>query len=504
MSSPPEAPSPQPGSPPRGGFFRRLLSTAVLFFCLLLILRVWGVQPYEVPTGSMAPALCGRHRACDCPRCGYPVVVGRHRADKGDGRVASRWYRGAACPNCGRGDLALHDFPEAEGDRVLVNRSVFAFRRPRRWEMVVFHLFGITFVKRVIGLPGEWLLIHDGDVYAAEGSEDEPPRELHLCRKDLAELKALCIPVFDNNYQPRPGGWRERWEVWPAAAGSQPLVGTELHLNPGTDGRGWQVLTYRHYDLDAQKLQPIRNEYGYNGGDHGPREAVHDFLLECDVEVKQGEGRLLFGLTDGQDELVAELPVSATAPAEEQGARLCDAEPPLRLSAAAKSAQVYRTAPGFHLRPGRSYHVELAFADRRVTLAVDGACPFPPLDLPEPAQRAAVVRPARVGAKGVAAVVRNFRLARDIHYTQGPAGAAHNGVRGEVVPLGADQYFVLGDNSPHSEDSRFWPGRGAVPAQNLLGKPFLVHLPSRAVRRGDADGPWVRQMPAWDRVRWLR
>src|SRR5262249_32848819 len=142
------------------------------------------------------------------------------------------------------------------------------------------------------------------------------------------------------------------------------------------------------------------------------------------------------------------------------------------------SAQVYRTAPTFHLRPGRRYQVTLAFADRRVTLTVDGTCPFPPVDLPEPGKRSAVVRPVRVGAKGVAAVGRDFRPSRDIHYPQGPGGAARNGVRGEVVPLGADQFFVLGDNSPHSEDSRFWrDDHGAVPAQNLLGKPFLVHLP---------------------------
>src|SRR5262249_57817080 len=130
----------------------------------------------------------------------------------------------------------------------------------------------------------------------------------------------------------------------------------------------------------------------------------------------------------------------------------------------------------------------LAFADRRVTLAVDGVCPFPPVDLPEANQRAAVIRPVRVGARGVPAVLRNFRLSRDIHYTQGPAGAARNGVRGEVVPLGADQYFVLGDNSPHSEDSRFWPDHGAVNAANFLGKPFLVHLPSRAVRPHGPNG----------------
>ena len=37
--------------------------------------------------------------------------------------------------------------------------------------------------------------------------------------------------------------------------------------------------------------------------------------------------------------------------------------------------------------------------------------------------------------------------------------------------LRRDEYFVLGDNSPNSEDSRFWPDRGVVRRQSLLGKP---------------------------------
>src|SRR5436309_11678506 len=59
------------------------------------------------------------------------------------------------------------------------------------------------------------------------------------------------------------------------------------------------------------------------------------------------------------------------------------------------------------LKAGKTYHVELAFVDRRLTLAIDGSCPFPPVDFPRAERREGVERPVKVGARGVRAVVRN-------------------------------------------------------------------------------------------------
>ena len=50
--------------------------------------------------------------------------------------------------------------------------------------------------------------------------------------------------------------------------------------------------------------------------------------------------------------------------------------------------------------------------------------------------------------------------------------------------LGPDEFFVMGDNSPRSQDSRLWPNarrhaanRHAVPRQALLGKAFFIYWP---------------------------
>ena len=46
-----------------------------------------------------------------------------------------------------------------------------------------------------------------------------------------------------------------------------------------------------------------------------------------------------------------------------------------------------------------------------------------------------------------------------------------------VVP--ADSYFVLGDNSGSSKDSRYW---GFVPKTNVLGKAILIYWPPNRIR----------------------
>jgi signal peptidase I len=390
----------------------------------------------------MAPAFLGAHRQTNCPCCGYPVIVGRHASDHGDGR----WHRDDTCPNCGAGDLHFDERPEVPGDRFLVNKTTFLWRRPSRWEAVLIALFGELFIKRLIGLPGEQVEIRDGDIYI----------DGRLARKTLPEFKQMRIPVFDNNYQPRPDGWRSRWHT---TCSPHPLAGTELRLN-GLNRAC--LVVYRHTLPSSAQSRPLGDEYGYNGN-WGTGAAVQDFMLECDVEVRQGSGILLLGIRDGRDSVLAEVAVGRKGAKLGESAGHWDAEPALH-------GEPFRHDPDIMFQPGRCYHVELAFVDRRVTLAIDGREPFDAVDLPEVIGRSPVSEPILLGARGADVVVRNFRLYRDVYYTQ----AGRNGVGGRAVRLGPGEYFVLGDNSPQSDDSRFWPERGAVPAAGLLGTPLLV------------------------------
>jgi signal peptidase I len=50
---------------------------------------------------------------------------------------------------------------------------------------------------------------------------------------------------------------------------------------------------------------------------------------------------------------------------------------------------------------------------------------------------------------------------------------------GQKIRVPKDSFFVLGDNSSSSQDSRYW---GFVPHKNILGKAMLIYWPPTRIR----------------------
>ena len=142
---------------------------------------------------------------------------------------------------------------------------------------------------------------------------------------------------------------------------------------------------------------------------------------------------------------------------------------------------------------------ESAHRQLMTLLALDGrrvmAYPYEPSDGP----LESTSRPLAIGSRGLGVELKDVRVYRDVYYGC-PVGPKGRWGLNNPVRVGGEEYFVLGDNSPISADSRTWPQGAAVPAELVLGKPFLVHFPARQIELGR----WHFQVPDPAGIRYIR
>jgi signal peptidase I len=137
------------------------------------VVRSFVYESFAIPTNAMAPTLLGDHWKSACPNCGkhaYGSLSDRrtHSAPKGFPMVCSNEFTQVfvAGPPGGGG----------EGDRITACKLL----APRRWDLIVFRYPAdpsVTYVKRLVGLPGEHLEIRDGAVWI-NGEKLEPPEAI--------------------------------------------------------------------------------------------------------------------------------------------------------------------------------------------------------------------------------------------------------------------------------------------------------------------------------------
>jgi len=430
------------------------------------------VVPCRVVGGSMAETLLGVHREVVCADCGRRFTYGA------DGpTLASR----AVCPNCGYTANDLQTSPDLDGDRLLIDRAVFSLRPPRRWEIAALRhprRANEILVKRIVGLPGESIEIRNGDVYANG----------QIQRKNLAEQHGLAILVHDADFRPTldsaiPPRWRpeRRKSGWNSAAG-----GFSHAAGPENEAIDW--LVYHHARRGAVSDSPITDICGYNQSQPRREEDVHavaDLLLCFRLANVCGRGQFCVRAADGGEPFEIRLQFDEKSPRQFQYQLYRGGEPIPGV------AGCWTTAGGEQL-------VEVSLIDQQFLLALDCrtivAWPYERSAEPSPPPT-----PLAIGVQGLEATVRSLRVYRDVYYTR-PAGFRADQTATGPVRLADDEYFVLGDNSPISDDSRTWPDRGVVAAKLLIGKP-LVAIPSVEIVpwRG-----WRFQVPNLSGIRYIQ
>ncbi|MCA9055900.1 MAG: hypothetical protein KDA75_18835 [Planctomycetaceae bacterium] len=541
--------------------FRFTVESAILLAVAVTLFRAFFAEGYMISTGSMAPSLLGYHRQVCCPSCAYRFARGA-ATDADNGTLTANASAGLGwlddwdpvttrCPNCGS---AVSDdaVPRTEGDQLMVHKHHYDWRDPARWEVAVFRnpsLQTQAYVKRTVGLPGETIEIVDGDVYA-DGV---------LQRKPLEVQQSLRVPVDDHDYQPtgEDPDWQPRWRAEQAETNWR-TDGRQFHFQ-GTPQSSVEGATsypdwvhYHHwvrsggqhhcrvplerwpddvaepgllhhqfrFDAERRELEsvgaiphsvyqdwservrsdaardalrtlyfqshqpPLTDVCAYNHPEAvAETYPVHDLMLELNVTAEQAAGQFLIALHDGCHELrctfdfdagEARLTADGEGLVHRQGSlpqAFCDGEPAV---------------------------VTMSQFDRQLLVAIDGELLFEPLLYASDSDRPPLPEhPVKFGASDGRLLISHVKLYRDVYYTASPDGLT------ESYTLGDDEFFMLGDNSPVSLDSRAWP-HPAVPRSLLIGRPFVVHLPSKPQSFQLGSREVVLRIPDFSRVRYIR
>jgi len=341
---------------------------------------------------------------------------------------------------------------------------------------------------------------------------------------------SLWSIVFDQDHlpqqQPDIAGWR------PTAPGTAWDTSQRVIRFSGLDRSGESIRLFKRADDFSAYNQPNLRDRA------GP--TVSDRRVTCLFTPLRGDGKLRLLMTKYYDEFVAELDVAAGTASLRMTSRPPQGKP--------RSVTI-GTKPVV-LEPGRPVPIELANFDYRASLALNGEeilatddhtyAPdvawlrrVTPAQLPEPV--------LEISAERLDLELRHLRVERDVYYTneslcragddregrgqRNPFCAPGNGRgRGSEVPgwgtqnnpilLRDKEYFMLGDNSPASQDSRLWwqigPHLakrkdqyqvGTVPEDQLLGRAFFVYWPSGFRREW---GLRIGLIPNAGEMRWIR
>src|SRR4051794_6000831 len=227
------AKSTQTAVPVKSHAVRETVESIVIAFVLAFLFRTFEAEAFVIPTGSMAPTLMGRHKDVVCPKCGYRYQVSASEEESEDPRRPTSDCVAGKCPMCqyvlpmrpgsdlpqGVPEASQADIPmqrSYNGDRILVNKYIYSFSDPKRWDVVVFKFPGdakVNYIKRLVALPGEKLRIYQGDVFIGkENASDD--KDFEIARKQPKKILAMRQLVHDTNYDPAEldaAGWPLRW-----------------------------------------------------------------------------------------------------------------------------------------------------------------------------------------------------------------------------------------------------------------------------------------------------
>lgn len=442
---------------------RETVESIVVAIILAFLFRAFVAEAFVIPTGSMAPTLQGRHLDLSCEQCGYQYRTGASIENNRAGLVVQ-----ANCPICrfpaflerttGR-RLLKTNRDSFNGDRILVSKFAYELADPERWDVIVFKFPGNAkqnYIKRLIGLPNETIMIRRGDILVAPTELPEEERQFTIARKPPPKLQGMLQLVDDTRYIGnvlRAVDWPSRWQ-------SEESVGEAERWQIGATGQQFAVaagegdswLRYRNLvplpdhwasflsegvlppDVASGEYQGhlITDYYAYNdfatvpySNPTGPMYGAHlgstfgdawvgDLSLQCNLEIRSEAGEVLLELVEGGVHYSCRIDIASG-----QAELLIDGG--AGQFTGADGQPLERVTGATSIRGAGRHEIQLANVDDELTLWVDSR-------LVEFDQPATYVRegdvlptnddlvPAAVGARSASLNVSRLRVFRDVYY----------------------------------------------------------------------------------------
>ncbi len=518
---------------------KETIESILVAFILAFIFRCFVIEAFVIPTGSMAPTLLGAHMPMRCPDCGYRFTLSS--IDQTDATYSidanSRAVFTIFCPNCAyRFPRDSKDDPDNDatkpplryGDRILVMKYLYLLHDPTRWDVVVFKTpappmpgdYSINYIKRLVGLPGESLMVAEGDLYVApRGADPTKPESYQIQTKPRPAQDALWRIVSDADYVPiglsrkfeningaprQDAPWQLPWKPtmgdgWRVDDGRRftfddSAGAGELSFLPETNPNNSALTDWLAYDQSYRPDGMGLDMFGLDGygliKDHRFVQPVSDLKVSCVINKLEGPGVMQLILEKGVDRFTAELSQSGAKLTRQtsrpQAIVLSEAKLDMRMPMCVSLENV-------------DHRVVLRINDKEVLATTPQQYAPNVAEVIDrvkngtpPPQGRVLIRADRLKAE-----VTHLQLWRDVYYLDRDENNGRDARRASsrdfpnhVVTLKPHEFFVLGDNSYQSEDARFWnddvdlkdenlkADAGRVPERFLLGKAFFVYWPA--------------------------